>query len=182
MSTSQWEELFKFADDIGVKMFMSVFDNVSANKMNELGMDLFKIGSAEVTRLDLLEEVKSLNYWTQIIKKYSIQPHDSSMINLLYMCINGPPSLKPHLYSVMTKSRELTNYCQESVRPTHSRYFSDALENMTNGEALDLITRAVLSLELPKMKPINPLNKNQSSDYFIAMKSIESILFNVLNV
>ena len=29
--------------------------------MNELGMDLFKIGSAEVTRLDLLEEVKSFN-------------------------------------------------------------------------------------------------------------------------
>ena len=61
MTMEQWEELFKFADDIGVKMFMSVFDNVSANKMNELGMDLFKIGSAEVTRLDLLEEVKSFN-------------------------------------------------------------------------------------------------------------------------
>jgi len=42
-------------------MFMSVFDEVSADKMNNLGMELFKIGSAEVTKLSLLEQVKSFN-------------------------------------------------------------------------------------------------------------------------
>ena len=61
LSLIQWKKLINFAKEIDVKMFMSVFDNVSANYMNDLGMDLFKIGSAEVTRLDLLEEVKSFN-------------------------------------------------------------------------------------------------------------------------
>ena len=70
-SLSQWEELFEFAEEINVKMFMSVFDNVSANKMNELGVDLFKIGSAEVTKLDLLEEVKSFNK-PIIVSKYEL--------------------------------------------------------------------------------------------------------------
>ena len=60
-SVEQWQELFKYADKIDVKIFMSVFDKVSANKMNEMGMDLFKIGSAEVTKLDLLEHIKSFN-------------------------------------------------------------------------------------------------------------------------
>lgn len=60
-SVEQWEELQKYAEKINVKMFMSVFDEVSADKMNEMGMELFKIGSAEVTKLSLLEQVKSFN-------------------------------------------------------------------------------------------------------------------------
>ena len=59
ISLVQWKKLISFAKEIDVKMFMSVFDTVSANNMNNLGMDLFKIGSAEVTKLELLEEVKS---------------------------------------------------------------------------------------------------------------------------
>ena len=60
-SVEQWEELQKYAEKINVKMFMSVFDEVSADKMNEMGMELFKIGSAEVTKLSLLEQVKCFN-------------------------------------------------------------------------------------------------------------------------
>tara|TARA_R100000908_G_C3711733_1_gene118101 strand:- start:4 stop:840 length:837 start_codon:yes stop_codon:yes gene_type:complete len=60
-SVEQWEELQKYAEKINVKMFMSVFDEVSADKMNKMGMELFKIGSAEVTKLSLLEQVKSFN-------------------------------------------------------------------------------------------------------------------------
>ena len=59
LSLVQWKKLFRFANEIGIKIFMSVFDTVSANNMNNLGMDLFKIGSAEVTKLELLEEIKS---------------------------------------------------------------------------------------------------------------------------
>ena len=61
LSLVQWKKLFRFANEIGIKIFMSVFDTVSANNMNNLGMDLFKIGSAEVTKLELLEEVKDFN-------------------------------------------------------------------------------------------------------------------------
>ena len=32
----------------------------------------------------------------------------------------------------MTQSRELSNYCQESVRPTHSRRYAEALQNLDN--------------------------------------------------
>ena len=59
LSMSEWEDLFLFAKDIGVNMFMSVFDAVSADNMNNLGVELFKIGSAEVTKLPLLEKLKS---------------------------------------------------------------------------------------------------------------------------
>ena len=40
-SSEQWQDLFEYANDINVKIFMSVFDEVSANKMNEMGMDLY---------------------------------------------------------------------------------------------------------------------------------------------
>ena len=54
-----WTELLQFADQIGIPLFASVFDITSARTMRNLGVDLIKIGSAEVTRLDLLEEVAS---------------------------------------------------------------------------------------------------------------------------
>ena len=45
----------------------------------------------------------------------------------------------------MTESRELTNYCQESVRPTHSCRYAEALQNLDNPEAIDLIVNAVIA-------------------------------------
>ncbi len=48
-----------FADNLGIPLFASVFDLTSARFMKSLGVELIKIGSAEVTRLDLLEEVAS---------------------------------------------------------------------------------------------------------------------------
>ena len=57
----QWKQLFKFANDIDIKLFLSVFDEVSAQGMNDLNQDLYKIGSAEVTKLPLLEQVKGFN-------------------------------------------------------------------------------------------------------------------------
>tara|TARA_B100001094_G_scaffold330200_1_gene394858 strand:- start:309 stop:1148 length:840 start_codon:yes stop_codon:yes gene_type:complete len=60
-SEDEWEELFFFARENNINLFASVFDEVSANFMNEQGARLFKIGSAEVGKLDLLEHVKSFN-------------------------------------------------------------------------------------------------------------------------
>ena len=58
-SKDEWDELFRFGADIGMPMFTSVMDVTSAREMNALGMDLFKIGSGEVNKIELLEEVKS---------------------------------------------------------------------------------------------------------------------------
>jgi hypothetical protein len=45
----------------------------------------------------------------------------------------------------MTESRELSNYCQESVRPTHSRRYAEALQNLDNPAAVDLVVSAVVA-------------------------------------
>ena len=45
----------------------------------------------------------------------------------------------------MTDSRQLSTYCQESVRPTHSRRYAEALQNLDLPEAMDLIVNAVIA-------------------------------------
>jgi hypothetical protein len=45
----------------------------------------------------------------------------------------------------MTESRELSNYCQESVRPTHSRRYAEALQNLDNSAAMDVVVSAVVA-------------------------------------
>ena len=92
-----------------------------------------------------LEGLKALRYWLQIEEKYSIQGHDASMVNLLYKGIYGTEAEKSVAFEVMTESRELSNYCQESVRHSHSRRYADALNNMENDDALELISNAVIA-------------------------------------
>tara|TARA_Y100001968_G_scaffold48278_1_gene38641 strand:- start:1420 stop:2961 length:1542 start_codon:yes stop_codon:yes gene_type:complete len=94
-----------------------------------------------------LEGINSLKYWPHIIKKYSIPLHDSSMINLLYMCIMGPNDIKEDIYNVMTNSRSLTNYCQESVRPFQSRKISDLLDNFPLNKDNEFIVKLLLDEE-----------------------------------
>tara|TARA_Y100001968_G_scaffold163920_1_gene149989 strand:- start:118 stop:1749 length:1632 start_codon:yes stop_codon:yes gene_type:complete len=90
-----------------------------------------------------LEGINSLTYWPYILRKYSIPLNNSSMINLLYMCIMGPNDIKKDIYNVMTKSRELTNYCQESVTSFKSKKISDSLNNFHLKSSIDFITNIV---------------------------------------
>ncbi len=91
-----------------------------------------------------LEGINSLNYWPHILRKYSIPMSNSSMINLLYMCIMGPDGIKKDIYTVMTKSRELTNYCQESVKSYQSKKISDSLNNFHLKTSIDFITHSLI--------------------------------------
>ena len=99
-----------------------------------------------------LEGIKSLKYWPDIKRRYSIELHDSSMINLLYACILGDSQIKKFVYLVMTQSRELSNFCQESVRPSQSRKIANALSNLDDEESIQLIIKSIIS------------KKNQSSN------------------
>ena len=90
-----------------------------------------------------LEGINSLNYWPHILRKYSIPLNNSSMINLLYMCIMGPAEIKKDIYNVMTSSRELTNYCQESVKSFQSKKISDSLNNFHLKTSIDFITKSL---------------------------------------
>ena len=92
-----------------------------------------------------LEGLKSLRYWPQIARKYAIPVNDASMVNLLYMAIYGRQPVKETAYRVMTQSRELSSYCQESVRPSHSRRYAEALQNLEVSEAMDLVVNAVIA-------------------------------------
>ena len=92
-----------------------------------------------------LEGINSLNYWPYILKKYSIPLNNSSMINLLYMCIMGPSFIKKDIYNVMTNSRELANYCQESVKSFRSKKISDSLNNFHLKTSVDFITKSLTS-------------------------------------
>ena len=59
------------------------------------------------------------------------------------MCIMAPVEIKKDIYAVMTKSRELTNYCQESVKSSQSRKISDALDNFHLKTSIDFLTKSL---------------------------------------
>ena len=97
------------------------------------------------------------------------------------MSIYGPKDIKKVIYEVMTQSRELTNYCQESVRPRHSRRFVEALNSIQNPTSKNLILNTIQADELSSC----PLNnsaesssneENTQSTYQRAIQIIESIL------
>ena len=96
---------------------------VLAKKMNQLGrcpidmQELLAWCNEFGLKKGDLEGLNSLKMWPQILKRYSIPSNDSSINNLLYMIINAPREHKNIFYDVVTKTRELTNYCQYSVRP-----------------------------------------------------------------
>ncbi|NJN24223.1 MAG: hypothetical protein HC810_07290 [Acaryochloridaceae cyanobacterium RL_2_7] len=92
-----------------------------------------------------LEGLKALRYWPQIRRKYKIPVNDSSLVNLLYLAFYGTPQDKEFTYTVMTKSRQLSNYCQESVRPTHSRRYSSAINTLDQDSSVNLLTAAIIA-------------------------------------
>jgi len=57
LSGEMWAEAMALADDLGILLFASVFDITSARLMRDLGAEIIKIGSAEVTKYELLKEV-----------------------------------------------------------------------------------------------------------------------------
>ena len=91
-----------------------------------------------------LEGINSLSHWPNILRKYSISLNNSSMINLLYMCIMGPSGIKQDIFNVMTSSRELANYCQESTKSFKSKKISDALNNFHLKTSIDFITNLLI--------------------------------------
>ena len=64
-----------------------------------------------------LEGLKSLKYWPDIYKEFNIKNNNCSMINLIYLCFNAKPEEKKVIYNVLISSEEITNFCQESVKP-----------------------------------------------------------------
>ncbi len=128
-----------------------------------------------------LEGINSLNYWPHILKNYSIPLNNSSMINLLYMCILGPDGIKNDIYDVMTNSRELTNYCQESVKSLHNKKISELLNNFHLKTAIEFLTKSLtdkdhLFFELNDVDFDNPLSSDDKPIYNKVIEYIETYL------
>lgn len=125
-----------------------------------------------------LEGLKALRYWPQIKKKYHIPVNDSSLVTLLYLVFYGIPQDKEFAFEVMTNSRQLSNYCQESVRPTHSRRYSGAVNSLDEDSSLNLLATAVIA-DIAKQEMFNEpeadVPESQLSDpaYLQAMLTIE---------
>ena len=56
----------------------------------------------------------------------------------------GPKDIKEDIYNVMTNSRELTNYCQESVKSVQSKKISNSLNNLHLETAIDFVTKSLI--------------------------------------
>tara|TARA_Y100001968_G_scaffold74550_2_gene65974 strand:- start:3358 stop:4863 length:1506 start_codon:yes stop_codon:yes gene_type:complete len=122
-----------------------------------------------------LEGIKSLEYWPQIKNNFSIESHDSSMINLLYICILGPSEIKKIIYLVMTKSRELSNFCQQSVRPSHSRRFALALSSLEKDESVKLIIDSIMHRNSINYDLKLDIENNDSTKAFPHLEAIKMI-------
>ncbi len=133
-----------------------------------------------------LEGLKSLRCWPQIVKKYSIPLNDSSMINLLFLVIYGTDLQKSCVFNVLTKSRELSSYCQESVQSIHNRSYIEALDNLARPDSIDMLTKAVLfdviSCEFNDNDSLkddaNDSIGSTSPDYIYAMKLVDNSFSN----
>ena len=69
----------------------------------------------------------------------------------------GPKDIKDDIYKVMTNSRELTNYCQESVNPIHSKKISNSLNNFHLKPPIDYLTKLLADDEIsfPEVNKVN---------------------------
>ena len=63
-----------------------------------------------------LEGLKSLKLWPNIYNKYFIKNNHSSMINLIYLCFYGSDNEKKDIFQILTNSKPLIDYSQESVK------------------------------------------------------------------
>ena len=124
-----------------------------------------------------LEGINSLNYWPNILRKYSIPINNASMINLLYMCIMAPDEIKQNIYDVMTNSRELTNYCQESVKSFQNKKISDSLNNCHLKTSIDFLTTTLIHEDLlcSKINEVDYDDSLESEDKPIYNKVIDYI-------
>ena len=55
----------------------------------------------------------------------------------------APDEIKKDVYNVMSSSRELANYCQESVKSLKSKKISEALDNFHLKTSVDFVTKSL---------------------------------------
>ena len=97
------------------------------------------------------------------------------------MCVIAPDEIKQDIYNVMTSSRELANYCQESVKSIHSKKISDALNNFNLKTSIDFVTKSLTDkdqsfFELNEIDFDNPLGPKYKPIYNKVIDYMETFL------
>ena len=100
------------------------------------------------------------------------------------MCIFGSPAIKKDIYTVMTKSRELTNYCQESVKSFQSKKISDLLNNLHLKTSNDFINKSLTDQDqlLFDLNEIEFDNRRESEKKAIYNKVIDYIETSLIRI
>ena len=93
----------------------------------------------------------------------------------------GPEEIKDDIYNVMTNSRELANYCQESVNSVKSKKISNSLNNFHLEAAIDFVTRSLIDqdrliFELNEIDFDNSLEADNKPIYNKVIDFIENYL------
>ena len=93
----------------------------------------------------------------------------------------GPKDIKEDVYNVMTISRELTNYCQESVNSFQSKKISTSLNNFHLKASIDFLTKSItddegLFFELNKFDFDTPQDSENIPIYNKVIDYIENYL------
>ena len=76
----------------------------------------------------------------------------------------------------MTQSRELTNYCQESVRPFQSRLYADILSSLDLESSINLIAEIIY-----KQLPLDS-NHSLSTDQHPSSNSDPTFYLQAINI
>ena len=92
----------------------------------------------------------------------------------------GPKDIKDDIYNVMTNSRELTNYCQESITSIHSKKISNSLNNFHLKTSIDFLKKSLTDDDqIFKFNDVgfeNPLESDEKQSYTKVIDYIESFL------
>tara|TARA_Y100001968_G_scaffold154747_1_gene141336 strand:+ start:34 stop:333 length:300 start_codon:yes stop_codon:yes gene_type:complete len=96
----------------------------------------------------------------------------------------GPVNIKEDVYSVMTNSRELTNYCQESVGSAQSKKISNSLNNFHLETAINFITKSLTSkdrlfFETNEVFFDDPMKSEHKENYNKVIDYIESYFIKI---
>ncbi len=161
---------------------------VLAQNINRLGrcpedLNEFLIWCADAgLKQGALEGLNSLKIWPDIRSKYQIPLNDCSLVNLLYMSIYASKDMKQVIHQVLTQSRELSNYCQESVSPSHTKKVYQELNSLDKKESFNYILDCILNNSGTRISPLpsqsNDMNFSQSSSAYLRAIQLINDQFN----
>ena len=121
-----------------------------------------------------LEGLKSLKLWPNIYNKYFIKNNHSSMINLIYLCFYGSDIEKKDIFHLLTNSKELIDYSQESVKTYGGLEIRNNLSGINILKDFDKLYTLLFTKEV-EIENINICNNSYSTEEPTHIKVIKIV-------